>query len=451
MFKATLPRFSVLLAALTLASALCACSPEAPQIPESRPEPDPEPVITPEPEPEPEKTLSELFEVSAGELSRDFGASPLSALEAFFAQGGLTAEFQGSLAEPVLSYSGTLVLDGASGAALARLNAGEGVPEAGVYYDGEFAGVSCEPIFGDGRFYGLRPYGLAEQLRGSALASVLSLNMEAVAELDALLDSIPEDVFSNPEPLSRSLEAVTRRLIAEHEFERRPLDAGPDGKPEGFVFTAGIPDADLAGYLREIFSGRQELAAVLSFVSGMEKAPDIDGAIDALKVSGGSAAVTFTADRDRVTRVEASCRVSGRDVTLEALLFGGEDGTLSVKLAPFFVLELTPGPDVHMALTAQIGSGSTTTLDWTADGTLDFITYTNDITTLALDGTLSVSPEALRFDGVWTSGNRGDLNPLTLTCAPGGQVPEPEGKVLFTDMTERQIFLIVTRAVLKAL
>lgn len=383
--------------------------------------------------PAPNEVLADAFEASMGDLRARFEASPLSRFSGLTGGGSRTVEFETSVPEDNLSFSGVLVADNASGMADLTL----AFPEAGLtalcHYDSEFMGVSCKEIFGDGRWYGLRPYGLTEQLEGSALASMLELNMEAVTRLDEALSSIPREERPDSAPLLDAFAALTRDLIE---------NTKPEVKEENF--TVVLTAHELAGYLRKLVERCPVLREIYTFLGGTE---GLDEVIDSIENGGVDTALTFRVSGDRVRHVSAEYKRPDGTVYLEAELYGDAGNLLRVTVEPCFNLELTLDTDVHMMLNTYTGDGSTTTLDWAADGAFNFITYSTDITALALDGTLTVNDGSMSYEGIWFSGNRGDRNPLTLTSVPGGEVKIPEETASLTELTEREILRIITHTV----
>lgn len=431
-FSKKLPKaVYILLAAVLLMTALAGCGDNGGD-PTDVPEPtaDTQTVSGPTPN----EVLATAFKTSMGDLKARFDTSPLSRLSGLTGSGSRTVEFDTSLPEEGLAFNGTLIADSVSGMADLTLRIPDLDLTALCHYDSEFLGVSCRDIFGDDRYYGLRPYGLTEQLQGSALASMLELNMDAIAQLDAALDAVPRRERPDSAPLFDTFTELALDLIGKAELKAK------DGS-----FTAVLPARELAGFLRTFSERCPSLGELLPSLGGTQ---DLNTVISTIESGGVDTVLTFAVSGDRVRHISAEYNKPDGTVYLEAELYGETGDLLRVTLEPYFTLELTMGKDVHMALNVQTGDCPKTTLDWAAGGTLNFITYSNDVTDLALEGTLTVQGDKAHYEGIWFSGNRGDRNPITLTVTPGGEVKAPEETVPLTSLKERDLFRIITHTVM---
>lgn len=431
-FSKKLPKaVYILLTAVMLITALAGCGEHG-----GEPTDAPDPTIDTRPVsgPTPNEILLAAFDASMGEVKARFDASPLSRLSVLAGSGSRTVEFDTSLPEEKLAFSGTLIVDSAAGMGDLTLNIPDLELTALCHYNSEFLGVSCKNVFGDDRYYGLRPYGLAEQLQGSAIASMLELDMDAIARLDAALDAVPRGERPVSAPLYDTFVELVGGII-----EKAVLTV-KDGS-----FTTTLSSAELAGFLRSFSEKCPSLGELFNSLGGTG---DFDSTISSVEAGGVDTVLTFEVSGDRVRHVSAEYKKPDGTIYLEAELYGETGDLLRVTLEPYFNLELTLNEDVHLALDVTGDPGSKTTLDWAADGTLSFITYSSDVTTLALDGTLTFEGDKARYDGIWFSGNRGDRNPITLTVIPGGEVKVPEDTVPLTSLTERDIFRIITHTVI---
>lgn len=429
------PVVLLLIAAMLLTMlAGCGDNEETPP-PTSGPEPTQQQDPTEPPGPTPNEILSAAFEASMGDLRARFDASPLSRLTGLTGEGSRTVEFDTSMPEENnLHLTGTLIADSASGMADLTLT----FPDAGLtalcHYDSEFLGVSLEKLFGDKRYYGLRPYGITQQLEGSAFASILELDMNAIAQLDEALSAIPREKRPASAPLLDTFTALALDYIGKAEL-----------KTEGDEFSCVLTSRELAEFLKKYAESCPVLEDVFAVLGGTG---DLDAVLASIEKDGADTALTFLVAGERVRHISAEYKKPDGTVYLEAELYGVTGDLLSVTLEPYFTLELTLNGGVHMALNTSTGDGADTSLNWAADGTLDFITYSNDVTNLALEGTLTVDGGNMRYEGIWFSGNRGDRNPITLTVAPGGEVKVPEETVSLAELSEREIFRIIARSVI---
>ncbi len=417
-----------LLIAAMLLTALTSCEREETPPPTSGPEPTWEDPTEP-PGPTPNELLSAAFEASMGDLRARFDASPLSRLTGLTGEGPRTVEFDTTLQEEDnLRLTGTLIADIAAGTADLAVTLPDSGLTADCHYDSEFIGVSMEKLFGDTRFYGLRPYGLVEQLEGTPFAKLLELDMEAIARLDEAIAAIPRGERAESEPLFDTFAQLALGYIGDAELT-----------VEGESYSAVLPSGDLAGLLREYLRRCPAVSDVLG---------DPEATVSAIEADGADTALTFTVSGERVRHISAEYKKPDGAVYLEAELYGDAGDLLRVTLEPSFDLELTLNEGVKMALDVVSEETSRTTLDWAADGAIKFITYSGDVTDLALEGTLTVEDGVLGYDGIWFSGNRGDRNPITLTLKQGGEVKAPEETVSLAELTERDILRIIARAVI---
>lgn len=385
-----------------------------------------------EPEPDPREVLSPAFQGAMDDVRARYDASRLPALMELFESQTLTVDFTSPAAEESPSLSGTLTSDLEAGMADLALSSPELALEALAHYDSEFIGISSEAIFGDQRYYGLRPYGLREQLEGSALASMLKIDMEELSRLDEAIGALPAYERAPSGPILDPFTACSLELIRELDWS-----------VEKDSYSATLSPAQLAGFLRKLLDSSPALRALCASLGGTESPDD---AIAAIESGGADTTLTLTVSGGRVRHISAKYNKPDGTIYLEVELYGESGELLLVTLEPYFNLELTLGDGEHLSM--HITDGETVKLDWAANGALDFIAYANDITDLALDGMLTLADGALSYDGVWTSGNAGVQNPLTLRCVSGGEVRVPEDTVPLTSLTERDIFRIITRTVI---
>lgn len=398
-------------------------------------------------EPTPAKLLASALDAARADLTDRFGASPLAGLTELAPDGILTVQgaitLPGKPGQVPEELEGSIVLDRRTGQARADLAVSADKTPLGIWYSPEFAGISCGKLFGDEAFYGLRPYGLAEQLSGSALAELLGLNMEAVGELDKVLDSTPEDVDVFKAPEVDKIFALTHELIDTMELrtEKETLTLG-GRELKAVRYEADLPANGLADYLKRLFTAAPDWVLLYGLGTGDENAAAVGEVLEDIRRAGGQTYLTFTVAEGKLYSVRAEYGQDGWPKAVEAQLYGENGDTLRLT-APDF--ELTVDLSDGAAMELNVSDGSSTRFGWTREGEFEFITYRGDITGLCLSGTLSAEDGRLRYEGTWCSGQRGEGSPLRFSTAPGGTITPPDTTRSLTELSSRQLSTALMR------
>lgn len=396
----------------------------------------------------PAELLSAALEGTRTDLEERFGASMLAGFSGMAENKALTAmvdvSFPDELGEIAGSITGSAVFDGITGQARADLVISTDDTPLGVYYSPEFMGVSCEKVFGDGTYYGLRPYGFYEQLNGSALAELVDLDMDSVRKLDEILESVPKDVNVFTAPEMDRIFKVLHELIEKVELTTQDTTITRGGRElRGKDYKAVLSSDELADILTQMATAMPDWVLVYGLGTGDDSAAAVSEAAEAIRRSGMETPVTFTVVDGKLLHVSAQYKKDGGTVYLEAEFYGDNGSTLRLTVEPVFSLTL----DLAAGVSAEVNAESTTKLDWATDGGLEFITYRGDVTDLCLEGTLTAEEGRVSFDGIWYSGERGDRNPLKISTTPGGQVSVPESMTNITELGARQLYSALMRAV----
>lgn len=391
-------------------------------------------------EPTPAEILSAALDATYEDLTARFEASPLAGFKGMVSQGALTAEYDITVpddqGDPLGSFSGTAVLDTARG----TMRAGCALPPDGtsleLWYSPEFCGISGQ-VFKDGAFYGLRPYGLREQLEGTDLAGLFELDMDAVSRLDEILGRIPGDVGLIALPEFDSLIAATKDALEKADLtaEKAELERG-GRKMEGLTCSATLSAGELADYLGELAARMPGARIVYGLITGQDSVTGLDAALEEIRGSGAQVPVRFTVAEGKLWHISAEYRQDGSTVYVEAELYGDSGSAVELTVEPYFRLSL----DLSDGVVLTIDGESKTDLNWSADGTLEFITYRYDITDLCLEGKLTAENGRVSYDGIWYSGERGDRNPMTLRTSPGGTAVEPQVTKNLAELSTRQLY-----------
>lgn len=403
--------------------------------------------------PAPAQVLSEALDAARADLEERFAVSPLSGLKGLTDRGAITADIDITVpdekGEPAGSLAGTVVYSAVSGEARASLTlSGEDIPLE-LYYGPEFLGVSCAKLFKDGAFYGLRPYGLTEQLAGSALADLVKLDMDAVAELDALLDSVPKDVNVFTAPEVDQMFRAAHELIGKLAYTTQEVTLTRGGEElRGTEFKTVLSAGELADFLKRLSTALPDWVLVYGLGTGDDSAAAVDEALEAIRQSGIETPLTLTVADGRLCHLSAEYAEVGGTVYLEAELYGDNGATILVTAEPGFSFTLDLSVGAVMELNVMDDVGSSTKFGWTPEGEFEFITYRGDITDLALDGTLTASEGRVSYEGIWYSGERGDRNPLKLSTTPGGAVTPPETTRNITELSARELYTALMKAII---
>ena len=411
-----------------------------------------EPVQTGPSEPEltARERLTAAVDKTMADLQARLDASPLAGLRGLSADDAITADvtvgFPDEAGELLGTLSGTAVYNAATGQARVDLVISTDEMPLDIYYGPEFAGVSCQKLFGDEVFYGLRPYGLSEQLRGSALAELVELDMDAVAQLDALLASVPQDVNVFALPEKEQIDNAIHALLARLDPTASKAAVTVDGREvRGERFEAVIPAGDMADFLKALSNALPDWVLAYGLGTGDDSAAAVDEALEALRQSGMETEAAFIVADGMLRHISARYAENGSTTLVETELYGDNGETVRVAVEPLFTFTLDLHAGVLMELT--VPQGQATKLDWAEDGTLSFITYAGDYTDFALEGTLTAEDGKVRYDGIWYSGERGDRNVLTVATAPGGVIEPPAQTRNITELSKRQIYGALMKAV----
>lgn len=402
------------------------------------------------PEATPRERLTAAVDKTMADLEARLDASLLAGLRGLTADDAITADvtvgFPDEAGEVLGTLSGKAVFNAGTGEARADLVISTDEMPLNIYYGPEFTGVSCKKLFGNETFFGLRPYGLTEQLQGSALAELIELDMDAVAQLDALLASVPQDVNVFTLPEKAQIENAVHELIAKLTLTAAADTVTVGGRElTGERFDAVIPAGDMADFLKALANALPEWVLAYGLGTGDDSAAAVDEALEALRQSGMETKVSFTVAEGKLRSFGAEYAENASTTWVSANLYGDNGETVTVTMEPCFAFTLDLHAGVLMEL--SVPQGQTTKLDWAGDGSLSFITYAGDYTDFALEGTLTAEGGSLRYDGIWYSGERGDRNVLTVSTTPGGEITPPADTRNITELTSRQLYGVIMKTV----
>lgn len=397
---------------------------------------------------DPAELLSSALSATKEDLEQRFVSSPLSGLTGITSDNAVTAEFDVSFPDEggsaAGSVTGNAVLNTHSGEVLADCSmSANGIPFS-VYYGPEFAGISSEELFGDGTLYGLRPYGLVDQLSGSALAELVKLDMDAVAELDGILNSIPKDVNVFTAPFMDKVFNATKDLVNGLSLKLTETAITRGGKEQSaYSLSASVPSDKLADYLKSLANALPEGLLLYGIGSGDGSAAAVDEALESIRQSGASTPITFTVSDGKLYHISAEYRTDEGAVQLEAELYGDNGKTVLVVAEPYFSVSI----DLSDGVSMKAYTGSDVSLDWAPGGEFT-LTASDGGTDLGLEGTFTADGGRLSYNGVWYTGGRDSALPLKFVTSPGGQVSAPENTSNLSELTSRQLYSILMKVIL---
>ena len=378
--------------------------------------------------------LTDALGVTERDLTARFQASRAYALAQAAEYSHLTADFTldwpDKQGERGGSVTGMLLYDKRDGTAQIDASVPEGELNFSFTYSPEFVGLSCPDVFGESGYFGLEPKNFREQLDGSALAELMEIDLDTLSLLDGILDATPPDVHVYRETWTETVMRLARSLAATLDFSAEDATITRGDKTYTGANLRGAVDA-------------QTLAKCLEDLSVHSPAPELKSAAEAVRQAGRGADVTFTVADGKLWHVSGEYEDGGSTVYLEAEFYG-DDGTLvSVAVEPYFHFELILSDDISLTWDGQ----TKTLLTWDEDGAFSFITHRNDVTDLALEGTLTAAEDAIAYQGIWYSGERGDRNALQITLREGGQVTVPQERRSLADVPETELYLMITGVV----
>ncbi len=388
--------------------------------------------------------LEDAIDKTRDDLKARFGASDPGKAWELLSSPAFTAEYSAEKTsddgESKSTVTGTAVQDRDSGTALVT-NRYE--PEGyglSLTYSPDFVGVASRELFGSDVFYGVDPKDMSSQLSGTPFSGIFSLDEAGLGGIDGFLSALPEDAGVYGASFLDGAASALKSFLAGKELS---ADSAEDPR----TFTAVLTPAETADLMGRLADLMPEGIMGYGMVSGDDSVLGFRETIEKLRSSASDTPVSFTVSDGRLRHISASAADGA--YSLEVELYGDSGSLLSVSLDPVLSFTLDLGDGVDFDMFTSWCYGSTTTLDWANDGKFDYITYSTDITTLALEGTLNVSDSSLSYDGIWFTGERGDRDALTFTVTRGGTVPPPAETKSLADLTEAELEKMILGIYLK--
>lgn len=343
------------------------------------------------------------------DLTARFAASPAASVKDALPGGAYTVAFDAAALdrEGEASLSGSLCADDNAGTGILDVTfpLGDNPVSVRLSYAPDFVGLSSPTLLGDETFYGLAPYDFAGQLEGSALASLLQLDIQAMARFDGILASLSQ----------------TRQV------------------PDLMNYLDGTFIDSLTLTVREttLLRGGQELAAY--------------------QISDEEKDVHYTVAQGRLFHVSASLlsqTESGEAETvwLEMEFYGDNGQSVQIVAEPYVSLELDFTDGLSANLYTGRGDGVTVSGSWKEDGSLSFSLYEGDVERLALSGALTFSGGGFTYAGyASTAQDIGQTREydVTVSCTPGATVPVPGQTRNLAEMDEGSLYNLLWTLILR--
>ena len=388
--------------------------------------------------------LESAIDKTRDDLKARFEASNLGKAWELLSSPAFTAEYSAEKTsddgESKSTVTGTAVQDRDSGTAFVT-NRYE--PEGyglSLTYSPDFVGVASRELFGSDVFYGVDPKDMSSQLFGTPFSGIFSLDETGLGGIDGFLSALPEDAGVYGASFLDGAASALKSFLSGKELSA-------DSASDPCTVTAVLTPAETADLMGRLADLMPEGIMGYGMVSGDDSVLGFRETIEKLRASASDTPVSFTVSDGRLSHISASAADGA--YSLEVELYGDSGSLLSVSLDPVLSFTLDLGEGVDFDMSTFWGYGSTTTMDWAPDGKFDYITYSTDITTLALEGTLNVSDSSLSYDGIWFTGERGDRDALTFTDTKGGTVQTPAKTKNLADLTEAELEKMILGIYLK--
>ena len=418
--------------------------------------------LPPEKGPDPEALASAALKTTVSELKARIDGSRLGAYLRFLERENVAADFTvghpDDRGDNAVISAGTLTMDQSAGTALMDFTL-SGADEAGksvslpmkLWYSPTFVGMSSA-LFGNDTFYGLAPQDTAAQLEGTDFAALFSLNTEALGLGDGFLSSLPGNVGVLKAGFLDGMQSSLLSLLAGREMALEPLTLSHGGRTfEGYAVKASLSAQEAGQLLADAANLLPEAVLLYGIVSQDERVLTVSEYLDDLRNGASGASLELDTADGRLLGFRLELALEGGASTLSGSLYGDDDRSVSVQIQNLLDFNLTLDSDIHFDMVTHSDMPTVTNMDWKADGTLELMSYTNDVTDLCLDGTATATEDALSFDGIWFSGERGDRNQLTYTAGPGEAPAAPASTKNVADMTGAELYKLVSKLLFNGL
>ncbi len=418
--------------------------------------------LPPEKGPDPEALASGALKTTVAELKARIDGSRLGAYLRFLERENVAADFTvghpDDLGDNAVISAGTLAMNRTAGTALMdfTLSGADGAGETvslpmKLWYSPEFFGLSS-PLFGSDTFYGVSPQNMAAQLEGTDFAALFSLNTEALAQGDRFLDTLPGNVGVLKAGFLDGMQSSLLSLLEGRTLALEPLTLSHGGQTfEGYAVRAALTAQEAGQLLADAANLLPEAVLLYGIVSQDERVLTVSEHLDKLRTGASGATLELDAADGRLLGFRLELTLEGGTSTVSGTLYGDDDRSVSVEIQDLLDFTLTLDSDLRFDMVTHSDMPTVTNIDWKADGALELMAYTNDVTDLCLDGTATVTEDALSFDGIWFSGERGDRNQLTFTAGPGEAPAAPANTKNVADMSAAELYKLVSKLLFNGL